>query len=81
MTIDALVLGADVAAVGQLLSSRLFVLAVRNSIAKWMPASSRPGIVRSRGCVAPVAEQQRVVLGAQLLRVDVLADVGVRRRT
>ena len=26
----------------------------RNSIAKWMPLSSRPGIGRSRGLVAPI---------------------------
>src|SRR5512138_3065733 len=37
------------------LSSRLFVFAVKNSIAKWMPPSSRPGTGRSRGRVDPVA--------------------------
>mmetsp|Transcript_24639 Transcript_24639/g.63137 ORF Transcript_24639/g.63137 Transcript_24639/m.63137 type:complete len:246 (-) Transcript_24639:1782-2519(-) len=37
------------------LSSRLLVLAVRKSIAKWTPLRSRPGTGRSRGLVAPAA--------------------------
>jgi hypothetical protein len=51
---DVLAGGVNEAAV--LVPSRmLFVFAVRKSIAKWMPLSSRPGIGRSRGLVAPVA--------------------------
>ncbi len=51
---DILALGADVTAVGLCLeSSRLWVLAVRKSIAKWTPFRLRPSTGRSRGLVAP----------------------------
>ena len=49
----------------------------RKSIAKWMPLSSRPGIGRSRGLVAPIVEHDRVVLRAHLVGVDVDADAAV----
>src|SRR5262245_38176596 len=43
----------------RLLSHRLLVFAVRNSIAKWMPFRFRPGhlAVKSLGLVAPVAKR------------------------
>ena len=39
------------------LSRRLLVLAVRKSMAKWMPFNLRPATGKSRGIVAPVASR------------------------
>ena len=48
---------------------------VRYSMAKWMPASSRPGIGRSRGAHGSAAEQQGVELSPEIVDGDVDADV------
>ena len=47
----------------------------RNSIAWWMPPSSRPGTGRSRAAVAPDRQHDGVVAVAQLPPVSVAADV------
>ena len=73
-----LVLGADVLRVLELQSSRLLVFSSRNSIAKWMPSSSRPGIGKSRGRVAPAARTIASFSRRIFLDIDVDADVRVR---
>ena len=50
----------------------------RNSIARWMPFKSRPGIGRSRARVGPAAEADGVKLGQQAIGGDVAADVDPR---
>src|SRR5476651_385445 len=57
----------------------LFVFAVRKSIAKWMPFSSRPGIGRSRGLVAPVA-RTTAWKSLQLFRWIIFPDLGVANK-
>ena len=49
----------------------------RNSMAKWMPSSSRPGIGRSRGFSAPPASTTASWLGDQLGDVELDADMDV----
>ena len=42
----------------------------RNSMAKWMPLSSRPGIFRSRGCSEPPGEKDGVEVAAEIFHGD-----------
>ena len=44
-------------------------------MAWWMPASSRPGMGRSRACGGAAGEDDGVELGAQVVGGDVGADV------
>ena len=48
----------------------------RNSIAKWMPSSSRPGMDEVARLARAPGQEQRVVLLAQALGIDVDAHVG-----
>ena len=52
------------------LSSRLLVLACRNSMAKWMPLRFRPSVLakKSLGLRRPAAQHDGVELVAQLAR-------------
>ena len=52
------------------------MLAWRNSIAKWIPLSSRPGIGRSRGRVAPVQSTIASNSSSSCAPAIVLADLG-----
>ena len=48
----------------------------RNSMAKWMPSSSRPGIGRSRAFSAPPASTTRIEVLEQILGRQIDADMG-----
>lgn len=74
---DILVLCTNVEAISELGIEEGLGLSRGNSIAKWMPSTLRLGILRPRGHVAPSGEDYGVILGAQLVGIDIHTDVGI----